>query len=186
MSLTLNAFMFGILFFALVKYYLTPNNVIDGNQKAWVSLAILWPTFMLLGIATVTFCMNLVILCSYVCGVGAANKAQTDTTLTDVILLAPHVVFWAVVAGLFRMAETETDPWGYTCSSRADEIQVKAKSFVNFGKLCNLQVSYTSPNISYPRYKRLTTTQAGAWYASIVQAIPHIRYQFSCASEDVA
>lgn len=153
-SLVLNAFMIGILSFALAKYYLTKNHVIAGNQKAWVTPATLWPTFMLLGIAAVTFCMNVVTLCSYLCGVGAANKSQTFTTLVGSILLAVHVVSWAVAAGLFKMAQTGTDLWGYTCSSRADEIQVQVNSFVNFGKLCNLQ--------------------AGAWYASIIQAVAYL------------
>ncbi|KAK0111139.1 hypothetical protein ONS95_001515 [Cadophora gregata] len=124
-SLILNAIMIGILSFALAKYYLTRNHVTADNQKAWVTPATLWPTFMLLGIAAVTFCMNLITLCSYVCGVGAANKSQTITTTLGIILLAVHFVSWAVAAGLFRMAETGTDLWGYTCSSKADEIQVQ-------------------------------------------------------------
>ncbi|KAH7333211.1 hypothetical protein BKA65DRAFT_538908 [Rhexocercosporidium sp. MPI-PUGE-AT-0058] len=153
-SLILNAFMIGILSFALTKYYLTRNNVIAGNQKAWVTPTTLWPTFMLLGIAAITFFMNLVTLCSYTCGVGAANKSSTATTCVEIILLAVHVVSWAVAAGLYRMAETGTDLWGYTCSSRADEIESQVKAYVSFGKLCNLQT--------------------GAWYASILQAIAYL------------
>ncbi|KAL5330711.1 hypothetical protein ACEPPN_000230 [Leptodophora sp. 'Broadleaf-Isolate-01'] len=153
-SLILNAFMIGILSFALAKYYLTRNNVIAGNQKAWVTPATLWPTFMLLGIAAITFFMNLVTLCSYACGVGAANKSSTATTVVGIILLAVHVISWAVAAGLYKMAETGNDLWGYTCSARADEIQAQVKSFVSFGKLCNLQ--------------------GGAWYASILQAIAYL------------
>ena len=137
--------MIGILSFAMAKYYLTRNNVIAGNEKAWVSPATLWPTFMLLGFAAVTFCMNIVTLCSYACGVGAANKAHAGTTLIGAISLAVHIVPLTVAAGLFRLAETGTDLWGYTCSSRADAIQVQVQSFVNFGKLCNLQVSCNSP-----------------------------------------
>jgi hypothetical protein len=146
--------MVGILSFALAKYYLTRNHIIDGNQKAWVSPATLWPTFMLLGIAAITCCMNVVTLCSYACGVGAANKSQTITTWMGIVFMAVHVVSWAIAAGLYRMAQTGTDLWGYTCSSRADEIQVQVQSFVNFGKLCNLQ--------------------AGAWYASIMQSIAYL------------
>lgn len=166
--------MIGILSFALAKYYLTRNNVIAGNQKAWVTPATLWPTFMLLGIAAITFFMNLVTLCSYACGVGAANKSSTATTVVGIILLAVHVISWAVAAGLYKMAETGNDLWGYTCSARADEIQAQVKSFVSFGKLCNLQVSSTLPLNSHPRAEWLTMNQGGAWYASILQAIAYL------------
>lgn len=138
----LNAFMIGILSFAIAKYYLTRNKVIAGDVHPWVTPATLWPTFMLLGIAAVTFCMNVVTLCAYACGVEAANKSQTATTVVGIILLGVHVVSWAVAVGLYKMAHgTGKDLWGYTCSSRADELQAQVQSFVNFGKLCTLQVS---------------------------------------------
>lgn len=96
---------------------------------------------MLLGIAAVTFVMNLITLGSYICGVEAANKSASATSAVGVVLLVVHVVAWAVAAGLFRMAETGNDLWGYSCSSAADEVQAQVQSYLNFNKLCSYQVS---------------------------------------------
>jgi hypothetical protein len=96
---------------------------------------------MLLGIATVTFFMNLITLCSYCCGVGAANKANSGASIVGYIMLGAHVLVWAAGMGLFRMARTGKDLWGYSCSSTADQIHAEVESFLDFGKLCTMQVT---------------------------------------------
>ena len=55
-------------------------------------------------------------------------------------MLAAHVIVWAVTMGLFKMANTGHDLWGHSCSPQADAIQEQVKSFLDFGKLCMLQV----------------------------------------------
>jgi hypothetical protein len=134
--------MIGILAFTLSRYYLTKNKIIAGNVHPWVTPATLWPTFMLLGIAVVTFCMNLINVCAYICGVDAANKAYSCTKYVTYALTAVHVVAWAITIGLFKMAQTESSLWGYSCSSAADKIQAQVQSYVDFGKLCTMQVSF--------------------------------------------
>jgi len=132
----------GTLSYALAKYYLTRNHVIEGNAHPWVTPTTIWPTVMLLAIATVTFFMNLITLLSYCCGVGAANKASSVTSILGYIFLFLHFAAWAVAAGLYRMARDGKDLWGYSCSDASDQIQDQVKSFLNFGELCTMQVSH--------------------------------------------
>ncbi len=57
-------------------------------------------------------------------------------------MLVIHVVVWAVAMGLFQMAQqTGNDLWGYSCGNVADEIQAAVTNFLDFGKLCTVQVS---------------------------------------------
>ncbi|TVY53424.1 hypothetical protein LCER1_G005236 [Lachnellula cervina] len=153
-SLILNAAMIGTLSFALTKYYLTRNHLIAGNAHPWATPTTVWPTTMLLGIATVTFSMNLVTLLSYCCGVGAANKASSVTSVLGYVFLIVHFAAWAVAAGLYRMARDGRDLWGYSCSGASDAVQEQVKSFLDFGKLC--------------------TMQQGTWYISIIEAVTYL------------
>ena len=132
--------MVGSLSYALAKYFLTKNHVIAGNVHPWATPTTLWPTIMLLGISTITFIANLITLCTYLCGIGAANKTSSFFSYIGYILLAVHVVIWAVAVGLFKMANTGHDLWGYSCSDQAEAIQEQVQSFLDFGKLCTLQV----------------------------------------------
>jgi len=150
-SLILNAYMVGTLSFSLAKYYLTKNKVISGNSHPWATPTVLWPTIMLLSIAIITFIMNFVTICTYICGVGAANKTSSFFSYVGYAMLAAHVVVWAVSAGAFKMASNGRDLWGWSCSLNADAIQEEVKAFMDFGKLC--------------------TIQTGAWYTSIIEAV---------------
>jgi len=105
---------------------------------------------MLLAVSVVTMIMNLVTVCSYICGIDTANKTDRVATYVRYIMLALQVVAWAIGTGLFKMANTGHDLWGYSCSGSADAIQEQVQSFLDFGKLC--------------------TAQTYTWYTSIVQA----------------
>ncbi|TVY30330.1 hypothetical protein LHYA1_G001563 [Lachnellula hyalina] len=152
--LILNVVMMGTLSFALAKYYLTRDRLIEGNAHPWVTPATVWPTAMLLGTATVTFFMNLITLLSYCCGVGAADKASSFTSVLGYVFLFVHFAAWAVAAGLYRMARDGKNLWGYSCSDASDRIQEQVKSFLNFRELC--------------------TMQQGTWYISIIEAITYL------------
>ena len=140
-SLFLNAYIMGSEGFALTKYLLTKDHMIAGNVHPWATPTTLWPTIMLLAISTMTFIMNLITLCTYICGVGAANKTSNVFSVIGYVFLGAHVVVWAVAMGLFKMASTGKDLWGYSCGSEADTIQEQVQSFLDFGRLCTLQVS---------------------------------------------
>jgi len=140
-SLFLNAYMVGSMSYALAKYYLTRNRILPGNSHPWATPTVLWPTFMLLGIATVTFLLNFITVSAYVCcGFSGANKLDSLMSKIGYVMLAGHVVAWAVATGLFKMANTGKDLWGYSCSPTADQIEDEVKAYMNFGTLCNLQM----------------------------------------------
>jgi hypothetical protein len=141
LSLILNAGMIGIMCYALAKYFLTKDKVIAGNAHPWITPATLWPTFMLLGIAVTTFFLSLITVCAYMCGVDAANKAYSFTNYIRYAMMVVRVVAWGVAIGAFKMGQTESSLWGYSCSDKADQIQGQVNSFLNFGTLCTMQVS---------------------------------------------
>ncbi|KAF4624490.1 hypothetical protein G7Y89_g13682 [Cudoniella acicularis] len=150
-SLILNALVMGTLSYALAKYFLTRNHVLPGGTNPWITPTTLWPSLMLLGIATVTFILNAITLFAYCCGgVQSANKASTVTSVAGYIFLAAHLVAWVVAAGLYRYGRTGNDLWGYSCSDKADAVQEQVQSFLDFGKLC--------------------TMQQGTWFISIIEA----------------
>jgi len=129
--------MVGILSYTLIKYYTTKSHVTDANIHPWVTPATLWPTFMLLGISGASFILHLITLCAYSCGVGAANKTDSCASYIGYILTAIHIVVWGVSAGLFKVTATEKSLWGYSCSDYAAQLE---QSFVDFGRLCDMQV----------------------------------------------
>jgi len=153
LSLILNAGMIGILSYALAKYYLTKNKIIQGNVHPWITPATLWPSFMLLGISAVTFLMNLITLCSYICGINPANKTYSCTSYVVYAMTGLHVVVWGFAIGAFRMGRTESSLWGFSCSDRADALQPLVQSYLNYGKLC--------------------TMQNGAWGVSILEGVTY-------------
>ena len=139
-SLILAAFMIGSMSYALGKYYLTRNHIIAGNVHAWVTPATVWPTFMLLAISIVTFIMDFFTLCTYCCGIGAANRTSTIASTIIYGMMVLRIVVWAVAAGAFKMGSNASSLWTYSCSSFTDQIHDQVISFVDFGMLCTLQV----------------------------------------------
>ncbi len=126
--------------YALAKYYTTKNHNAHGTS-IWASPTMLWPTFMLLAVSLVTVVLNIFTICAYFRGVEKANTTSSVAGCIGYALLAVHVLVWAVSIGLFKMANTGKDLWGYSCGSQADAIQEEVQSFVDFGKLCTTQVS---------------------------------------------
>jgi len=152
-STLLSAYIIGSLSYSLAKFFLTRNHIIEGNVHPWATPTILWPTFMLLAIAIVTFILNLITLCTYVCSVKTANATSSYTGYISYAITAAHLVAWAVATGLFKMANDGSDLWGYSCGSVSDQIQPAVQSFLDFGKLC--------------------TVQTGAWYSTILEAVTY-------------
>jgi hypothetical protein len=146
--------MIGIESYALAKYYLTKNKIIAGNVHPWATPATLWPTFMLLGISVVTFFGNLITLCSYICGISTANKTYSCTSYVVYAMTVAHVVLWAIAIGAFKMGQTPSSLWGYSCSDEADKIQEEVHSYLDFGRLC--------------------TAQNNAWGLSILQGVAYL------------
>ena len=128
------------MIYALVKFYTTKNHKVANNMSIWGASTTLWPTFMLLAVALVTLVLNIVTICAYFRSVEKANSTNNVAGYIGYGLLAVHVLVWAVSMGLFKMANTGKDLWGWSCGAGADAIQEEVISFVDFGKLCTTQV----------------------------------------------
>lgn len=130
--------------FSLGKYYTTKNKK-AGDVPAWNKNTVLWPSMLVLGVASLTFILNFATLIQY-CrrAVKAANKFDSITSSLGYLALGVHFLAWVGVSGTYRVARNGNDLWGYTCSSQADALQDQAQSFVQFGKLCDMQVSLTN------------------------------------------
>ena len=72
------------------------------------------------------------------------EKVDDITGYINYAMLAGQLIAWAVVTGLFKMANTGRDLWGWSCGTESDKIQEEVQSFLNFGQLCTVQVSFVS------------------------------------------
>ena len=166
-STILSAFVLGTLAYSLAQYLKTKNLTIANGSNVWPSNLVLWPTYLLLSVAFVTFVTNgllLFIPCMHRhkshndhvdpsdrAAVKASRK-HTDRLLSasQYVAIALYFIAWAISSGLFQFANTGGDLWGCTCSTTADGIQPQVQSFLNFGRLC--------------------TVQGASWYATIAHA----------------
>ncbi|MCJ1287699.1 hypothetical protein MMC26_007051 [Xylographa opegraphella] len=153
-STALSAYMVGSMAFALSMYFTTRDRTISGGGHPWAPDTVLWPSYMVLAIATVTMLMNLITMCFYCCGVDAANKSSRIMGYLGYLVVAVHVVVWAVTAGLFKMANVGNDLWGFSCGPNADAIQDQVQSFLNFNNLCMIQT--------------------GTWVVTIIETISYL------------
>ena len=132
--------MIGTLTYALVQYFANKERMFENTFISPKDL-LLWPTYLVLAVSCVTLVMNILTLSAYLCGVGAANKTSDVAGWIRYVMLGAEVIVWAVTSGLYKMADTGKDLWGYTCGLTADQIEAQVKDFVDFGKLCSTQVS---------------------------------------------
>ncbi|MCJ1406169.1 hypothetical protein MMC19_000234 [Ptychographa xylographoides] len=153
-SVILSGFMVGSMAYALYMYQTTKDMTLSGGQHPWSPQTVLWPTFMVLSTAGVTFIMNIIILSAYMCGAMAADKTSTIMGYIGYGITAIHVVVWVINAGLFKMAFTGRDLWGFSCSTEADALQAQVKSVLNYTTLCQIQT--------------------GTWITAIIETISYL------------
>lgn len=56
-----------------------------------------------------------------------------------------HVIVWAFAIGAFKMGKTDSSIWGFSCSPKSDVLQPLVHSYLDYGKLCTMQVSSPIP-----------------------------------------
>jgi len=141
--------------YSLERYLKTRNIQVNGYISIWAQPTVLWPTIMLLTVAFTSFVINFGIICSYCCrSVKAANAIDRYATIFGILALVAEVIVWAVTTGLYKMANTGHDLWGWSCSPASDQIQPLVQSFLDFGQLC--------------------TVQGGSFGTSVAQTVGHI------------
>ena len=175
LSAVLSVLVAGTMTFALVKYYTTKSHTAANHMPVWGTAPTLWPTFMLLAVALITLVLNVVTICAYCRSVEKANSTDSVAGYIGYGLLAVQVLAWAVSTGLFKMANTGRDLWGWSCGATADAIQAEVMSFLNFGTLCQTQVSLSRSLLcSRGPPSNVGDDQTGAFYITIVQAAVYV------------
>ena len=139
------------LAYTLIKYFQTRNQtiVVDGQDRtAWASGTQAWYTYVYFGVSTISFVFHAVILIAYCCGgVKKANKASTASSVWTGVLMVGHIVIWVISVAIYRYGKVpkdgrNTDLWGWTCSTTANQIQSQVKN-IDYSKYCTAQVSLT-------------------------------------------
>jgi len=138
-SVILAAYMVSSMLYALIKYMNTKDKTLADGSHPWSPQTVLWPTIMILATSGVTFLMNTITLCFYLKSAEAADKSDTVMTYLGYALTLTHGIIWAINMGLFKMANTGNDLWGWSCGTISDEIQSQVQSYLNFSILCELQ-----------------------------------------------
>ncbi|KAK3642082.1 hypothetical protein LTR56_010953 [Elasticomyces elasticus] len=137
------------LVMTLIKFLQTRNTyyTVDGQQRtAWAANTQTWYMYLYLGVAAMSFAVNLLVLLSYCCGVKAANATANATGWWEHLLTAVHLAGWIASVAIYRYGKEALanghakDLWGWTCSPAAEKIQ-SAIPDVDFSKYCTLQTS---------------------------------------------
>jgi len=123
--------------YMMYTFYKTKDDSAYGRSSPWAKNTKLWPTIMLLAASGVTVLLSFAILVALCC------LSKKKKTLFSVLYSLMHIVAWVVVAALYRVGKTEDDLWGWSCSSKAEEIQILFKDELNFSSMCNIQVSFS-------------------------------------------
>ncbi|KAK5693838.1 hypothetical protein LTR17_024989 [Elasticomyces elasticus] len=136
------------LVMTLIKFLETRNTLytVDGQQRtAWAANTQTWYMYLYLGVAAMSFAVNLLVLLSYCCGVKAANATANATGWWEHLLTGVHLLGWVASVIVYRVGKIPKDGhfqdlWGWTCSPAAEKIQ-SVVTDVNFSKYCTLQTS---------------------------------------------
>lgn len=83
-------------------------------------------------------------MCLYIKSSAAADRSDSISGYIGMALSGANAVVWAVNAGLFKMANTGNDLWGWSCSPAADALKEEVTGILNFDALCKIQVGLQS------------------------------------------
>ena len=142
-STLMSGYCLGSMLYALITYNNTKDKTLSNGQQPWSPTTVLWPTYLVLGTAALTLLMNIITMCLYFKGSGAADRSDNVSGYIGIALAAVNAVVWAVNAGLFKMANTGNDLWGWSCSPAADALKDEVQGVLNFNTLCQVQVSFS-------------------------------------------
>ena len=142
-TILFSTIMFGIMVFVTIKYQTTKDPT-RGGRTAWPKTPKLWPTFMLLAASGVTLALSLITLCAAFCCTNF-NRARRSSWKLTVIKYVIHIAAWAAVSIVYRYEKSlhgvDDDLWGWSCSAEVAALQSEFKDVVDFGVLCESQVS---------------------------------------------
>ncbi|KAL8793859.1 MAG: hypothetical protein Q9195_003585 [Heterodermia aff. obscurata] len=148
--------MFGIMIYVNEKFYTTKGLVRDG-RTAWPQGGTKeWPSIMLLAASGLTLLMSVVLLFGYCC---CWKKTKTSWKFT-VFRYVVQIAAWIMVSVIYRYEKglhgNDNDLWGWSCSTKAKDIQETFNGVVDFSSLCK--------------------AQGGSWNVSIAEVVVKILF----------
>lgn len=155
-SLALSGYMVGSMSYTLLVYLQTRNHTSADSPSTlvWGSPKTLWPTYLILALSSLTAIMNIVTISAYLCSIAAANKSGDFTVFAGYVMLGIEIIVWSVASGLYKYSDRGDDLWGFSCGKSSESVIEKVESFVNWGKLCQTQVSARCPSSKFKMWGR--------------------------------
>ena len=127
----------------LVVFYNTEQTVVNG-VSLWPQSSKLWPTYVTLGVASVSAILATATLLAYFWGTKYANRWNIARTTLTVISIGFAVVLWAIAAyGLQSTSSWDgigsRSLWSSTCDSTDQQHEIFGH-VINFQRFCLMQV----------------------------------------------
>jgi hypothetical protein len=132
----------------LVVFHRTAT-LIEQGVPAWPAHPKLWPTYVMLGVASLSAFLATMVLIGYCWSVRAANRWNTARFTLTVITIGFGLVMWAVAAvGTNNTSDFEgigtQSLWSATCDATAQQLQYFDKD-IDFRRFCIEQVRLHNP-----------------------------------------
>jgi len=145
----------------MINTYLTfsTHKTINSNNatiQVYPKKPLLWPTYMMLAVATISLAFNIAVLSAYcisLCrrkkesGVKTANTIATYQSRTGYLLSAANFIVWLSTSTTFKMMQGSStanppprDLFGFSCSNFVDNLTTEfGKAIPNFDTQCKTQ-----------------------------------------------
>jgi hypothetical protein len=129
----------------LVVFYKTANVAAQG-VRLWPANVKLWPTYLTLGVASLSAIFAAAVLLAYCWGTKAANRWNTVRFGLTVLTIGFGVVMWALAGGGLNSTSDfngigSQSLWSASCDASAQQLQMFDKT-VDFRQFCLEQVLY--------------------------------------------
>lgn len=127
------AFMFAAMVAVTLIFATTKSEKVNG-RSLWPQQPTEWPTYMLLAAALVSSLTAIGVMLMFCCCYERASKSWKLILLLNAV----EVIYWLVVAIVYKKEQRLADLWGWSCSDIAAELQDGGSS-VAMDSLCTLQ-----------------------------------------------
>ena len=127
----------------LVLFYETANRISQG-VRLWPQNAKLWPTYLALGIASLSAILATIVILAYCWGTKAANRWNTARTTITVGTLIFNIVIWGIAAAGLQSTSSfngigSQSLWSATCDA-TDQQHELFGHVINLSRFCLMQV----------------------------------------------
>ena len=130
------AVILALMLYVLITYYRI-KPIMRSDRNAWPADAKVWPTYMFLAGALLTFILTVSSLLPY-----CWKKAEQSWKLI-VLRYVIHIVAWIALSAVYRYEKgtngKNNDFWGWSCAQVKGEVGEEFEGVVDFSTLCKGQ-----------------------------------------------